>query len=109
MKRAEIEVSYARIKQRLYKLGFRGLGICLIVFGIVIMGAQVLEYLRTGSWESVSLMDVISSTKTARWLHDPKSWVGLAQILRWVFEFVPLSLFVIGIGWRAISAAEEAR
>lgn len=50
---------------------------------------QVYNWLKTGEWVSISVIDFLLWTGLdANWLHQPQSWIGVWKI----FDWMPLSL-----------------
>ncbi len=80
--------------------------VCLsIPFSVALSGIAVLAYqstiwLRLGYWQSLGSRSVlyrILPSDFLRWLHNPKSWLGLKKIVFSVFD-LPLALFLLLFG-----------
>lgn len=72
-----------------------GLLIALTGFGVLVL--QVFGYLKTGDWQPVSTLSVLSPHFP--WLYNPQSWFGLNAIVRDMLELLPLSVALVIIGW----------
>lgn len=74
----------------------------LALIGVCFFGWQVVHYLKTGYWTAISiirLLDVFPSGNSfVSWVQYPQSWFGLHKIIRWIFDVVPLSLFLVAVG-----------
>jgi hypothetical protein len=80
--------------------------VCLsIPFSVALSGIAVLAYqsttwVRLGYWQSLGSRSVlyrILPSDFLRWLHNPKSWLGLKKIVFSVFD-LPLALFLLLFG-----------
>ena len=69
---------------------------------IIILGYQCFLYLRTGVWESLSIIDFMIKFNYS-WAINPTSWMGLHNILDYINISIPLFfiLFFFGIGIRS--------
>ncbi len=69
----------------------------VIVLGLIVFGFQIYEYLRTGSWLSVSVISTLAwcgIAPIANWAAVPNDWIGLHRIL----SMIPTSLALIVVG-----------
>lgn len=87
--------------------------------GILIVLFQGVNWLKTGNWRPVTLLEgllvtadsllsahwfqALIDTRTVRWLVSPSSWLGFHRILLWILE-APLSLFMVVGGLLSSSA-----
>jgi hypothetical protein len=75
-------------------LGFLVL-LAFLVGGIGVFGWQLVGWLRSGAWESVSVLEFFGwGSPGSEWVHNPTDWVGLWRLL----SALPLSLTLIAIG-----------
>jgi len=60
----------------------------LFLNGVWLLGRQAYRFLQFGEWVSPSLATFIMNrfplSETARWLADPQSWIGVANIAAWI-------------------------
>lgn len=97
------------------------LALAFIGHGLLLFGAQVLYWLQTKEWVSVSLIHffvlhdyinwkgVYPMMFTPRagekpgefviWLLYPQSWLGVHAVVRWLLEALPLSMTSFGMGF----------
>lgn len=68
-----------------------------VLAGIGVFGLQAYGYLRYGDWVSRPFFDLI--LPYIPWLRAPESWFGLHRIVREVFDFLPVSLLLLLLGW----------
>ena len=52
-----------------------------ILAGVIVFLFQCLSWLSSGTWESASVIDVLSQFSDWPWLYEPPSWIGIWQIL----------------------------
>lgn len=71
-------------------------GLLVALAGALVFSLQLFGYLRTGAWQSISLLSVVSSY--VPWLNNPQSWFGLNKIVRNAADLLPLSLALLVIG-----------
>ena len=90
--------------------------VCLsIPFSVALSGIAVLAYqgtiwLKLGYWQSLGSRSVlyrILPSNFLRWLHNPKSWLGLKKIVFSVFD-LPLALFLLLFGLIVLLLAAAA-
>lgn len=72
------------------------IGLLVALAGAGVFVLQVYGYLKTGSWQSISLLSVASSY--VPWLSNPQSWFGLHKIVRDAARLLPLSFVLVLIG-----------
>lgn len=77
------------------------LGGVLILAAALLVGNQVLGYLRDGYWTSISLLDVLRYYFANPWLDAPATWIGVWKIM----SSVPAALISVGCGFVSIAAA----
>jgi len=73
------------------------IGIAALLLGIGALIWQFIHYLQYAVWKPLPLMTFMPE-KIRLWVQYPSSWIGLSQILRNIFEFVPASLAMILFG-----------
>jgi hypothetical protein len=62
--------------------------VTLVMSVPLILAWQVLQYLRYGSWPSLSVIDALQWFNV-HWANAPTGWWGLYRVLDWI----PMSLF----------------
>ncbi len=72
-------------------------GMLTALAGLGVLGMQVYRYLRSGAWDSISLLELVAPY--CPWFHRPESWFGLHRIVTDLFGLVPASLAIILLGW----------
>lgn len=72
-------------------------GLLITLGGVGVLALQVYGYLKTGVWQSVSLLSV--AVAYVPWLSNPQSWFGLHVIVRRAAGLMPLSLALVLLGW----------
>ena len=78
------------------------LGVLLILAGATIVVLQIFVYLKSGRWEKVPLFflaTLLGPDKFLSWLYHPTSWLGLHKIVDGFLKVIPLSLFLLLVGW----------
>ncbi|BCA95559.1 hypothetical protein TUM19329_19200 [Legionella antarctica] len=87
---------------------FYGLGVLVgigaifigIFSSIIILGFQILKYLKTGNWSSLSLIDIMRYYEVG-WAEQPHDWFGLWYALNSIhisiIIFLICTLIVIGL------------
>ena len=70
------------------------IGFLLMVVGILILGVQIYEYLRSGEWQSLSIISLMQFFKI-QWALMPSDWIGLYNVM----DMVPLSLAALVAGF----------
>lgn len=79
--------------------------VCLVFIGsgFFIIGEQIYNWLKTGVWNEFPLINEVALLSQdnifVSWMNNPESWHGLHEIVVWILEIVPLSLFSICLGW----------
>ncbi len=100
----------------------------IAICGLIVVGFQVLFWLKDGEWPEVNLLGIFYLAvkylpETFRmspefkafmlWLSYPRDWQGLHKIVTGTLEFIPLSFFLVVVGgvvWIiGLAGKEEAR
>jgi hypothetical protein len=90
--------------------GKRALAGCVLGVGGVALAALVLAWqsyvwLETGHWPHITLgtvaVPIISGSDFSAWLADPRSWYGLHNVVRFLFD-LPLWAWLCGCSGVAI-------
>jgi hypothetical protein len=69
-------------------------GFFLMISGVLILGVQIYEYLRNGSWHSLSVISLLQFFDV-EWALMPSDWMGLYNMM----DIVPLSLAALVAGF----------
>jgi hypothetical protein len=80
-------------------------GIGLLLAGIGTLGLQIVWFLQTGEWTSLSVMDLMQQfldPDRTPWVFKPESWLGFHKILEWI----PTSFAVFCLGSFVVAAGE---
>ena len=72
-------------------------GLLVSLCGVGVLLLQVYGYLKTGTWQSVSLLSI--AVGYVPWLNNPQSWFGLHMIVRRAAALLPLSMTLVVLGW----------
>jgi hypothetical protein len=73
---------------------------------------QILHFLQAGTWEPVSVVDVLRSATSWDWTYSPKDWIGVWRILDALpasFSGGALGFVDIWIGISLFASTEKAR
>ncbi|MCB9557346.1 MAG: hypothetical protein H6707_14665 [Deltaproteobacteria bacterium] len=68
-------------------------GAWLFIKGMWFFGWQIVDYLRQGSWTSLSVIDALRKLNSG-WAQNPTDWKGLHVLMDWV----PMSLVLVSVG-----------
>lgn len=80
--------------------------LAFLLAGIGLLGWQIFTWLYSGTWVSVSLLDVLAwGDPENEWVRNPTDWIGLWKLL----AAVPLSLIAIGLGCIGLLTASFER
>jgi len=96
-KRNERSDKKYELKRKVYNYLAKVVGSALIVVFILVIGGQLVLYLKNGEWLSLPLDIVVPylSDDFVQWYFEPLNWVGLHSILAWFLSHVPLSLILL--------------
>jgi hypothetical protein len=78
------------------------LGVLLILVGVALVGFQIVVYLKDGHWERMPLFylaALLGPDQFKSWLRHPTSWLGLHTVVDGFLKIMPLTLFLILVGW----------
>ena len=92
---------YVELRDPLMARVIRWIGVFLFFGGILVLGLQILNYLKTGEWfeaDLILLAGALQLHKLIPWLDNPTSWYGLHDIVIGLLEAVPLAAFGIIAG-----------
>lgn len=73
------------------------IGLLVALAGLVVLGLQIFGYLKTGNWQPVSTLGVMSPYWP--WLDQPRTWFGLHKIIRDMLALMPFSIALVALGW----------
>lgn len=73
-------------------------GVALVFLGFLLIIGQVLLFLYSGEWLSLPMIMLIPEP-LASWLGYPQQWIGLSNMLSTLFNVVPLSAFLLILGF----------
>src|SRR5262245_30143053 len=88
-----LDALFLRILERTF--GFLCYGSWLAA--VVVLGLQIILYLKNGAWLSLSVIDGLvhlSGERPSAWLLHPQDWIGLHNLL----DKLPLSLGLLLLG-----------
>lgn len=96
-KRNERSDKKQEFKRTVYNYLGKVVGSALIFAFILVIGGQLVLYLKNGEWLSLPLDIVVPylSDDFVQWYFEPLNWVGLHSILAWFLSHVPLSLVLL--------------
>lgn len=76
------------------------IGGVFVCAGLGIFGLQMYWFLQSGSWTSMSLIDLVKHASQEPWLYDPQQWVGL----HWLLDKIPSALVATIFGYAIVVA-----
>jgi hypothetical protein len=92
--------------RRLIGLAMLLIATLLAASGVALLGVQVAQWLDTGRWTELPLLELIHTpvvksvlpASFLSWLSRPRSLYGLHAPVLWFLETVPAWLFLGGVG-----------
>lgn len=84
-------------------------GVTLIFAGFLLLLFQIFVYLYSGEWNSFPFMSLamFAPDKFLMWLAYPKSWLGLHKIISWILKIIPMSVFLMLLGFSFVSMPND--
>lgn len=82
--------------------------------GLVILGYQVMFWLRHGTWEPITVFAAVHEFLPATfllWIIEPSDWVGLSEVVRYALFcslWWAVMLLAVPLFYCAIAVSEEA-
>ena len=87
-------------------------GAALIIYGLSLLGYQVVFWLQWQQWQGCTMLDLMrpvysvvgpitwmpTSPSASGWLANPNGWYGLHSIVTWIFGHIPYGIACIGMG-----------
>lgn len=84
------------------------IGPLLMLSGLGVFVYQIIMYLKTGSWGPMPLEVLITYDGTVPSYINPEDWVGLNNIVKWVFQNLSISIAGMLAGFWIWMIADEA-
>jgi len=73
------------------------IGLLVALAGVGVFGYQVFLYLKFDEWRPISMFGALAPF--VPWLANPQSWPGLYRIAHQALQLLPVSLFLVLLGW----------